>query len=1115
MWIIPSPCEISPFWKTIHENDHFALQQNTSSVDSHKRGSSSVWSNMLGTFQAMFDNRQEPFRILLKTCPVELRSGDKALTVAVEDLLDEITKKWTWLSENLVPELQLEADFKTAFQSAAARMENLVSTKVLGTDEAAPDVRFRTTARSFRQMFALPASERLVNYFSCKLAEGGQGWLYLSENYLAFYSYIMGVETKHLIELKNVTQMTKERSRTTLLPDTISVRTVDERTIKFSNLFHREETYELLQSLVNRAGHRLLQTTLSPSDPKLDEISTASPTTLLDSGLGSAIHRSTTFKEDMENDRQAKFLQGTFRIPVGERIIDQSRASIWTESRSGKVFRGKIYITLHFLLFSSDLVSAHSAKMHFSIPLCAIRLMEKIYEPDKPKDSAAELYVISITTCHSHRVFFDVGNNIRQLDRFSFRLKEVLLQNTVLAQRNLPELQGQFPSEQLVLGKDRCPLTLHGLGRIYGYCGHPGSSPDVQEIERESTLLQYWERYFSEYGRNVTTIRTLFFDRLIRVGLPNLLRGELWEFCCGAMYLHLFSPKLWEDLHELYFGSASAANINSNLAYVMEEIEKDLNRYGFDALVSILLLRSLPEYPAYQCTDGINALRRVLRVYAVHDAELGYCQAMNVITSVLLIFASEPQAFWLLKYICSVALPGYYSTSMWGAVLDQQVFEILVRRYFPQIDHHFRINNIQLSMVTIPWFLAIFASTLPLRMVLRILDWFFLDGAPVLFQIALAIIGINQHKLLNIRDEGALVSILQDYFSKLGNFKETDASGKPISRFQYLLKVAFQDFHSQVTIETIDRLRREHQAKVVQGIRDLTRKKYIREALDVARPSVEDQKAAAFYYDQYYQALSTSGSTRPVHGGADFDTFLIFLEKTTTWKTFSLLKSSSCGILVYLQSLFHLYAKANSGSRLLFSEAVLLLFDFGKGDLQFHCRLLFDAFKQSSEKRLDYSGLIAINEVLLHFNSSLTQAPDDDASTTAAISRLLRVPETVFLGFEEFHELCQLNKDLANFLQKTVSLCILKESVVTRSESDNSHTAGIIESITAELFSWTISNPFSSPAPTAESPSYPALASAVEAAANIAAVTNLISHDAPIDDALSLSTPHLAHDNST
>jgi len=345
--------------------------------------------------------------------------------------------------------------------------------------------------------------------------------------------------------------------------------------------------------------------------------------------------------------------------------------------------------------------------------------------------------------------------------------------------------------------------------------------------------MRLWAEYLRDNGRNATLIRQPTFHKLIRVGLPNRLRGEMWELTSGSIYLRLENPGLFAETLAKHSGQESLA---------IDEIEKDLNR-------------SLPEYPGFQSEDGIGRLRRVLTAYSWVDPEVGYCQAMNIVVAALLIYMSEAQAFFLLSALCDRLVPGYYSSTMYGTLLDQKVFEGLVEKTMPILWEHLVKSDIQLSVVSLPWFLSLYINSMPLVFAFRVLDVFFVEGPKVLFQVGLAILRINGEELLDATDDGTFISVLKSYFSRLDESahpKSENPKLRAINKFQELMVVAFKEF-SGITHSSIHDLRLKNKDAVLNNIENFAKRTAIRNLGPDSKLLAADELGGL--YDRFYGVL--------------------------------------------------------------------------------------------------------------------------------------------------------------------------------------------------------------------------------------------------------------------
>ncbi len=161
--------------------------------------------------------------------------------------------------------------------------------------------------------------------------------------------------------------------------------------------------------------------------------------------------------------------------------------------------------------------------------------------------------------------------------------------------------------------------------------------------------------------------------------MPNRLQGETWELTSGSIYLRLENPTLYADTLSKFAGQTS---------FAIDEIEKDLNR-------------SLPEYPGFQSDDGIGRLRRVLTAYSWVNADVGYCQAMNIVVAALLIYMSEAQAFSFSPRFATGWSPDTIRRPCTEPSWTKRSLSLLVEKTMPILWEHLVKSDVQLSVVSL------------------------------------------------------------------------------------------------------------------------------------------------------------------------------------------------------------------------------------------------------------------------------------------------------------------------------------------------------------------------------------------------------------------------------
>ncbi|XP_069022714.1 TBC1 domain family member 9 isoform X2 [Embiotoca jacksoni] len=845
MWVSPEDVLLAgALWITERANPYFILQKRKG----HGDGGGGLAGLLVGTLDVVLDSsaRMAPYRILYQT-PDSLVYW----IIAHGTSRKEITEHWEWLEHNLLQTLSIFENENDITTFVKGKVQGIIAEFNKNHDVKEDDDtdKFKEASAKFCKLFGMPEEEKLVNYYSCSYWKGKvprQGWLYLSINHLCFYSYLLGKEVKLVVRWADITQL--EKSATLLLPDAIKVSTRTNEHV-FSVFLNINETFKLAEQLANIAMRQLLDNKGFEQDRSLPKLKKKSP------------KKVSALKRDLDARAKSERYRALFRLPKDEKLDGHTDCTLWTPFNKMHIL-GQMFVSTNYICFTSK----EETLCSLIIPLREVTIVEKA-------DSSNVLpSPLSISTKNRMTFLFA---NLKDRDFLVQRISDFLQQTTskIYLERELTsslnssddEVYSQHGSllssspqhssgsegeRTFNLNDSSVPTASQALMTMYRRRSPEEFNP---KLAKEFLKEQAWKNHFTEFGQGVCMYRTEKTKELVLKGIPESMRGELWLLFSGAINEMATHPGYYEDLVEKSMGKYNLAT---------EEIERDLHR-------------SLPEHPAFQNEMGIAALRRVLTAYAFRNPNIGYCQAMNIVTSVLLLYSKEEEAFWLLVALCERMLPDYYNTRVVGALVDQGVFEELAREYVPQLYDCMQDLGV-ISTISLSWFLTLFLSVMPFESAVVVVDCFFYDGIKVIFQLALSVLHANIHQLLGCKDDGEAMTVLGRYLDSVTN---KDSPLPPIPHLHSLLtdngephpevdifklvRSSYEKFGS-IRADVIEQMRFKQRLRVIQTIEDTTKRNVVRTIVTETAFTIDElEELYVVFKAEHLTSCYWGGSSNP------------------------------------------------------------------------------------------------------------------------------------------------------------------------------------------------------------------------------------------------------------
>ncbi|XP_065187144.1 USP6 N-terminal-like protein [Sycon ciliatum] len=273
-------------------------------------------------------------------------------------------------------------------------------------------------------------------------------------------------------------------------------------------------------------------------------------------------------------------------------------------------------------------------------------------------------------------------------------------------------------------------LQLYAVTDRYGFMHKerlPPTTPSEKDLEVMRQRALKWTRMI---GRWETHSDTPMFRRRIFKGVPDGVRTVVW-----SKLLDLDEIRVEGQYAAAYYAAREKGNYRD-----IEQIDKDI-------------ARRFREHVMFRERYGLGqqTLFRILAAYTMYNQELGYCQGMDSIAGLLMMYMSEEDAYWGMCRLMSsekFAMHGLYVNEL-PKVREMCAHHGTIRqKIMPKVNQHLESMGFDPMLYGTKWFMEGFQERLPFSLVLRIWDVYLYVGDDVMHSMAALLLKMFKKQLL-------------------------------------------------------------------------------------------------------------------------------------------------------------------------------------------------------------------------------------------------------------------------------------------------------------------------------------------------------------------------------